>query len=223
MAAAGTQAEKCLQDTIANNSGQYILCCEGAVPTALDGAYCRSGGTSAIERLKQVAANAKAIVAWGNCASSGGIQAAQPNPTGATPIHKIITDKSVVRVQGCPPMADVMVGVIVYLLTYGKIPDLDSLGRPKSFYNRRVHDTCNRRPSYDYGDFVLSFDDANARTGYGCLYKMGCRGLTTYNSCSTIRWNGGIGSPMIAGHGCIGCSEENFWDNGSFYDPIKIP
>ena len=34
--------------------------------------------------MNEAAAGAKAIVAWGSCASNGCIQAASPNPTGAT-------------------------------------------------------------------------------------------------------------------------------------------
>jgi Ni,Fe-hydrogenase I small subunit len=55
-----------------------------------------------------------------------------------------------------------------------------------------------------------------ARKAY-CLYKMGCKGPTTYNACSTIRWNDGTSFPIQAGHGCIGCSEDGFWDKGSWY------
>ena len=32
-----------------------------------------------------------------------------------------------------------------------------------------------------------TFDDHGSRAGY-CLYKVGCRGPTTYNACSTTRW-----------------------------------
>jgi hydrogenase small subunit len=49
---------------------------------------------------------------------------------------------------------------------------------------------------------------------------MGCKGPTTYNSCSSMRWNGGVSWPVQSGHGCIGCSEEGFWDKGSFYDRV---
>jgi len=53
---------------------------------------------------------------------------------------------------------------------------------------------------------------------------MGCRGPTTYNSCSTVRWNNGVSWPVGSGHGCLGCSEENFWDNGPFYQRLmNIP
>ncbi len=216
LAASGHQAEACLQDTITKYKGEYLLCVEGSVPTGADGAYCCIGGRSAEAILTEVAEGAKAVIAWGNCACSGCVQAAKPNPTGATPIHRLIAGKPVVNVQGCPPIAEVMAGVLVHLLTFDRIPQLDALGRPKAFYSRRVHDTCYRRPNYDAGLFVESFDDDNARKGF-CLYKMGCRGPTTYKSCGTIRWNGGVSFPIQSGHGCIGCSESNFWDNGPFY------
>jgi hydrogenase small subunit len=49
---------------------------------------------------------------------------------------------------------------------------------------------------------------------------MGCKGPTTYNACSTTRWNGGVSFPIGSGHGCIGCSEEGFWDRSGFYDRV---
>jgi hydrogenase small subunit len=112
-----------------------------------------------------------------------------------------------------------MTGVISYILTFDRLPELDSRGRPAMFYGQRIHDKCYRRPHFDAGEFVESWDDDGARKGY-CLYKMGCKGPTTYNACSTIRWNGGVSFPIQAGHGCIGCSEENFWDNGPFYSRL---
>ena len=108
---------------------------------------------------------------------------------------------------------------ILGLILRGDRTRVDALGRPMSFYSRRVHDSCYRRPYYDAGLFVESFDDENARRGY-CLYKMGCRGPTTYNSCGIIRWNSGVSYPIQSGHGCIGCSEASFWDNGPFYQHL---
>jgi hydrogenase small subunit len=205
-AAAGHQAEKCKDDTIKKYRGQYILLVEGSVPTADGGVYCTIGGRTALDILKEAADGAAAIVAWGSCASNGCIQAAKPNPTGATPIHKLVS-KPVINVPGCPPIGDVMTAVVVHLLVMGRPPEVDGQGRPKEFYGRRVHDTCYRRAYYDAGMFVESWDDEGARKGY-CLYKMGCRGPVTYNACSY---------PIQSGHGCIGCSEANFWDNGPFY------
>jgi len=218
MAAAGAQAEKCMQDTISKYKGEYILMIEGSVPLKNE-AYCCIGGRSAYQIVTDVAKDAKAVIAWGNCASAGCVQAAHPNPTGAKPAHKIIGGKPVINVQGCPPIADVMSGVAVHLLTFGTIPQLDSLGRPKAFYSRRVHDTCYRRANFDAGLFVENFDDENARKGY-CLYKIGCKGPNTYNSCGIIKWNEGTSYPIQSGHPCLGCSEEGFWDKSPFYERI---
>jgi hydrogenase small subunit len=217
-AASGHQAEKSLHDTITKNKGKYILLVEGSIPLLDDGICCTIGGRSAQDILKETAADAAAIVAWGSCASHGCIQAANPNPTMATPIHKLV-NKPVINVPGCPPIAEVMTGVVTHILLFGKIPELDSRGRPKEFYSRRVHDTCYRRPFYDAGLFVESWDDDAARKGY-CLYKMGCKGPTTYNACAVTKWNEGLGYPIQAGHGCIGCSEEAFWDKGPFYERL---
>jgi len=219
MAAAGHQAEQSLTDTMTKYKGQYILLVEGSIPTADDGIYCVIGGETAEDKLKKVAADAKAVIAWGNCATAGCVQAANPNPTGAKPVSKIISGKPVINVPGCPPIAEVMTGVVLHILLFDRIPQLDGLGRPKEFYSRRVHDTCYRRANYDAGLFANAFDDENARKGY-CLYKLGCRGPVTYNACAVMRWNEGVSFPIQSGHGCIGCSEAKFWDNGPFYQHL---
>ncbi len=218
MAAAGHQAEAALHATMEKYQGEYLMLVEGSIPVE-DEAYCCIGGRSALSIVKEAAEGAKAVIAWGNCASAGCVQAAKPNPTGARPISDIVRGKPVINVQGCPPIAEVMAGVIVHLLAFETIPQLDGLGRPKAFYSRRVHDTCYRRPNYDAGLFVESWDDENAKKGY-CLYKMGCRGPNTYNACGVMRWNNGVSFPIQSGHPCIGCSEAKFWDNGPFYQHL---
>jgi hydrogenase small subunit len=219
MAASGHQAEAAKKATMDKYKGEYILCVEGSVPLGDDGNYCCIAGKSAKDLLIEAAEGAKAIIAWGSCASNGCVQAAAPNPTNATPIHKIIKNKPIIRVPGCPPIGEVMAGIIVHVVAFGRLPDLDRLGRPKAFYSKRVHDSCYRRPYYDAGLFAETFDDQNAKNGY-CLYKVGCKGPMTYNSCGTIKWNNGVSYPIQSGHGCIGCSEENFWDNGPFYERL---
>jgi len=218
-AAAGFQAEEALHNTMKKYKGEYVMLVEGSVPTNDDGVYCCIGGRTALDIVQEAAEGAKAIIAWGSCASNGCIQSANPNPTGAKPVHKVISGKPIVKVPGCPPIGEVMAGVIVHILTFDRIPQLDGLGRPKAFYSRRVHDTCYRRPNYDAGLFVETFDDENAKKGY-CLYKVGCRGPVTYNACAVTRWNNGVSYPIQSGHPCIGCSEERFWDNGPFYQHL---
>ena len=185
MAAAGHQAEEILEQTVAKYDGKFILACEGNPPLNEDGMYCIQAGKPYVEKLRHMANHCKAIIAWGSCASWGCVQAAKPNPTRAVPIHKVITDKPIIKVPGCPPIAEVMTGVITYMLTFDRFPELDRQGRPKMFYSQRLHDKCYRRPHFDAGQFVERFDDEGARKGY-CLYKVGCKGPTTYNACSTL-------------------------------------
>jgi hydrogenase small subunit len=219
-AAAGFQVEEIRKKIIKEHPGGYLLAVEGNAPTNDGGVYCTVGGDSFLNVLLETAEHAKAIIAWGSCASNGCVQAAHPNPTGAKPIHQLITDKPIIKVPGCPPIAEVMTGVLTYILTFDALPELDRIGRPKMFYGQRIHDKCYRRPFFDAGQFVETWDDDGARKGW-CLYKMGCRGPSTYNSCSTFKWNNGVSFPIGSGHGCIGCSEANFWDNGPFYQRLS--
>jgi hydrogenase small subunit len=219
-AAAGFQVEEIRHKIMKEYKGQYILAVEGNAPTKDGGVYCTVGGESFLKILQETAADAKAIVAWGSCASNGCVQAAKPNPTGAKPIYQLITDKPIINVPGCPPIAEVMTGVLTYILTFDALPELDREGRPKMFYGQRLHDKCYRRAYFDAGQFVEAWDDEGARKGW-CLYKMGCRGPTTFNSCSTFKWNCGQGWPVNSGNPCIGCAEAGFWDNGPFYQRLS--
>lgn len=218
-AAAGHQVEEIRRNLIKNSPGGYVLAVEGNAPTADGGVYCTVAGETFLSILQETAEHAKAVIAWGSCASNGCVQAAAPNPTGAKPVKDLIHGKPIINVPGCPPIAEVMTGVLTYILTFDALPELDRYGRPKMFYGQRIHDKCYRRSFFDAGQFVESWDDEGAKKGW-CLYKMGCRGPTTYNSCSTIKWNNGVSFPIGSGHGCIGCSEENFWDNGPFYSRL---
>ena len=217
--AAGFQVEEARKKTMKEFKGNYILAVEGNAPTKDGGVYCTIAGEAFVDILKECAEGAKAVVAWGSCASNGCVQAAKPNPTGAKPVHEILGHQTVINVPGCPPIAEVMTGVLAYILTFDALPELDRFGRPKMFYGQRIHDKCYRRAFFDAGQFVESWDDDGARKGW-CLYKMGCRGPSTYNSCSTVKWNNGVSFPIQSGHPCIGCSENNFWDNGPFYSRL---
>ncbi|ABZ84051.1 uptake [ni/fe] hydrogenase small subunit [Heliomicrobium modesticaldum Ice1] len=226
MVAAGERAEEAARKSMEENKGNYILAVEGAVSTKDGGIYCVLAGRSSVEILKEEAKNAKAIIAWGSCAVNGCIAAANPNPSGSVPVQEIIKDKPIINVPGCPPIAEVMAGVITHLITFDRLPELDREGRPKAFYGHRIHDKCNRRAYFDAGMFVESFDDEGAKQGW-CLYKVGCKGPNTYNSCANMEWNGGVSYDIKSGHPCIGCSEKGFWDNTggqSFYTHLaEVP
>jgi hydrogenase small subunit len=219
MAAAGDQAEEIREQIIRDHKGNYILAVEGNVPLANDGWNCIVGGRPFLHTFQETARHAKAVIGWGTCAAFGCVQAAKPNPTQATPIRKLVEHTPVINVPGCPPIAEVMTGVLTYILTFDRLPELDHQLRPKMFYGQRIHDKCYRRAHFDAGQFVETWDDDGAKLGY-CLYKMGCRGPTTYNACSTMGWNDGLSFPIKSGAPCIGCSEDGFWDRGPFYERL---
>ncbi len=222
MAASGWQAEENLENAMRDYHGQYLLVFEGAVPLANGGTFLTIGGKAhtGLEIVKTAAAGAGAIISVGTCASFGGVQAARPNPTGAQGIHTMI-DRPVVNISGCPPSSTNITGMLMYFIMFGKLPALDLLNRPKWAYGARVHDNCERRGHFDAGEFVEMFGDNAAENGY-CLYKRGCKGPYTYNNCPQIRFNSHTSWPVMAGHGCIGCSEPDFWDTmADFEQPLS--
>jgi len=218
MAAAGWQAEENYEEALEKFAGRFILCVEGGVPTKDGGEYLTLGphAETGLEKLKRTASKAAAIIAVGTCSSFGGIQAAYPNPTGAQGISKVLS-KPVINVPGCPPSAKNIVGTIVYVILYGALPAVDNFNRPKWAYGLRIHDLCERRGHFDAGEFVEEFGDAGAENGF-CLYKVGCKGPYTFNNCSRERFNQHTSWPVQAGHGCIGCSEPDFWDSMAPYE-----
>ncbi len=206
---------------IKEHKDNYILAVEGSITEFEEGACCMVGGRPFNEELLEAAKHAKFIVAWGSCASFGCVQAAYPNPTKSNSIDKIIKDKPIVKIPGCPPIPEVMAGLIVYVLLKEELPPLDSKLRPKMFYGMTVHDTCYRKSFYNVGKFAEHFDDEGAKLGY-CLYKLGCKGPSTYNACSSLGWYNGLSFPVKAGHGCIGCSQEGFWDKDMYKEEAPI-
>ena len=218
MAAAGYQAEENLESAIKKHKGNYILMVEGGIPTIEHFLTIGAHGKSGAQVCREAAEGAAAIFAIGTCSSFGGVQAAMPNPTQAAPLSKIIT-KPIINVPGCPPSEKNIVGNVLYFLMFGTLPALDAFNRPKWAYGHRIHDLCERRGHFDAGEFVESFGDENAKNGF-CLYKVGCKGPYTLNNCSKLRFNSHTSWPIQAGHGCIGCSEPNFWDTMT---PFEAP
>jgi hydrogenase small subunit len=208
MAAAGHQVEAARQSAMKDNKGKYILVVEGAIPTKENGIYCKIGGRTAIELLKETAADAAAVIAIGSCASWGGMPSTFPNPTGASSAASII-GKPVISIPGCPPNPYNFLSTVAHYLTFGTLPELDAKGRPKFAYGRLIHENCERRAHFDAGRFALQFGDEGHRQGF-CLYKLGCKGPETYANCPQILFNDcGAGAwPVGTGHPCIGCTEQ---------------
>lgn len=222
MAAAGHQAEAARREVLEKYRGRYVLVVEGSPTRGLEGAYCTIAGRDNLEVLRESADGAAAVIATGNCAAFGGLPRAEPNPTGACAVSDVVTGKPIVNIPGCPAIPEVTTGVIAHFLIMGALPAVDGLKRPLTFYGHTIHDHCLRRPFYDAGKFAGGFDDEGARAGH-CLYKLGCKGPTTYNACSSLKWEKGLSFPVQSGHPCLGCSEPRFWDGGGFYQGQSAP
>ncbi|MCX6059594.1 MAG: hydrogenase small subunit [Chloroflexi bacterium] len=233
MAAAGDLAEAAKQASI--KAGGYLLVVEGSIPTGDGGVYCTVGGKTALQLLEEAASNAVAVVAVGNCASFGGWPKAGPNPTGATYVSELVTDKPVMNLPGCPYNPVNLTAAIVHFLTFGELPAMDDLHRPLFAYGARIHDNCPRRGHFDAGEFVVAWGDEGHNKGF-CLYKMGCKGPVTFHNCPAVGYNDGTSWPIKAGHGCIACSEPDFWELGVYnladlqqyappttYAPVQLP
>jgi hydrogenase small subunit len=207
-AAAGHQVEAARRLAMRENKGKYLLVVEGAIPTKDKGIYCKIGGQTAIDMLKECAADAAAVVAIGSCSSWGGMPSTGPNPTGASSAGEVL-GKVIPNIPGCPPNPYNFLSTVVHFLTFGKLPEVDHLGRPKFAYSRLIHDNCERRAHFDAGRFAMEFGDEGHRKGY-CLYKLGCKGPETYANCPSILF-GDVGNaswPVGTGHPCIGCTEK---------------
>jgi quinone-reactive Ni/Fe-hydrogenase small subunit len=220
-AAAGHQAEEHMHHAIEHFKGKYICVVEGSIPRAMDGMYGIAGphGETFENQLKRVAKDSAAVVAVGTCATFGGVPAASPNPTDAVGVQDIVKNKPIINIPACPANPANITGTILHFVLTGQVPELDHLNRPKFAFGYRIHDNCERRAHFDAGEFVEEWGDIGAQNNF-CLYKMGCKGPMTFNNCSIVKYNSGTNWPIGAGHGCIGCSEPQFWDKYATERPI---
>jgi hydrogenase small subunit len=213
-AAAGSAAESARDQTVA--AGGYVLVVDGSIPLRDDGAWSVIGGRSALDVVREAVKGAALVLAVGNCSAFGGLPRANPNPGDAMSVEMLmqqglVLTRPLINLPGCPPVPEVLSGTIAWFLAYGSLPELDTYLRPRVYFGKTVHDCCSRLDHFERGEFAQSFDDEGARKGW-CLYQLGCKGPTTFNACSTLQWNQGTSYPMHSGHGCIGCSEPDFWD-----------
>jgi hydrogenase small subunit len=204
MAASGYMAEAAYEEAV--KKGGYVLVVEGSVPSA-DDRYCMIGKRPFKKILEEAAGNAAAIIAVGACATYGGIPAATPSK--GIGLDKALPGKAVINLPTCPVHPDHLVGTILYFLTTGKAPELDSIGRPVMYYRELIHDNCRRRGHFDAGRFLSDWNDPKQKDW--CMLMKGCKGPVTYSDCPVRRWNGGINFCIDCGAVCMGCSEPGFY------------
>ena len=203
----------------AHAAGGYVLVIEGAIPRGAGGDYCHIWpGMTMLDALRSFAQNAGAILAVGTCACFGGMSAGSPNPTGAAGVEDILGHGSTINIPGCPAHPDWIVGTVAELLA-GRMPELDSDGRPIAFFGEHVHNNCPNRG--------LGGGQARFLGDSGCLASLGCNGQQTHADCPIRKWNasaaGGYGVNWCVGAGnpCQGCTEPDFPDGMSPFYHLK--
>jgi hydrogenase small subunit len=221
MAGSGHQAEAALRQAMRDNAGQYVLVVEGSIPRKDDGIYVKIAGQKGVDMVREVAADAAAVIGIGSCASWGGIPSAGINPTDAVGVSSIVEDKPVVNIPGCPANPYILLATVLQYATAGTLPALDDLGRPLFAYDRVIHDHCPRRAHFDKGEFAGAFGDAGHRKGW-CLYQLGCKGPVTHAPCSTRHFNEVVDCwPIGIGAPCYGCTEKEVAFRVPMFDTVR--
>jgi len=208
-ASAGSTVVKTIRDAI--NQGNFILIVEGGIPTQFGGNACIAWTENGKEKtfqdaVKELSAKAIKIICVGNCAAWGGMSASGGNPTGVKGV-KAVTGKTTINIAGCPPHPDWIVGTIVQLLQ-GKAVALDSYGRPKSLFGKKIHEICPLKEREDAKTFGVAGR---------CLEELGCRGQSTFANCPTLKWNNGVNWCIGANAPCMGCTDPTFPGTEAFF------
>jgi hydrogenase small subunit len=195
---------------IAQFSGQYIMVVDGAIPSGekarmtVLGIDADGKAWTAEQFVLMAAKNAKAVVALGTCASWGGIPAAEPNLGNHKSLAEVL-NKPVIRIPGCPPNPDWILGSLEALLA-GTPIDLDDAGRPMTYFAKTLHDQCPRKQFFDDQKFATQPGDPTL-----CLRKVGCKGTICFADC-VVRPYLGRSHCIMANHPCIGCAAPGFPD-----------
>lgn len=220
--ASGTLAESLKEVWADGEKGKRILVVEGSIQ---DSGYCLIAGKDFRDHVKEAVEKADAIVAVGQCATYGGIPAAEGNLTGAKGLKDYLAEvgvsqstiNSVINLPMCPANGEHILLTLAAVMIEAPI-SLDSHGRPKAFFGKNMHDElCPYRPYYDRGEFITVPGE-----GEGCRYKIGCKGPATNTDCALRKWVNGTSYCVEVGAPCIGCSEPGWPDDFSpFYAEIS--
>jgi len=169
MAAAGEMAEKALH--VATKK-PYLCVVEGAIPVKDGGVYGMVGGHTMLDICKKVIPGALATIAYGTCATYGGVQAAKPNPTDSKGVDEVFPKATIINIPGCPPNPVNLVGTVIAaidtVVNKKPLPKLDDLKRPLIFFGETVHDKCERQPFFEKEQFAMPSTPPRPRRAGAC-------------------------------------------------------
>ena len=132
----------------------------------------------------------------------------------------LVPKKALINVPTCPAHPERFIGTVVYYLLYGKPPALDRVGRPVVFYDKLIHDNCERRGHFENGEFLTDWNSFEQRNW--CMYLKGCKGPFTYSDCPKRRWSDGLNWCIGCSSVCQGCAEPAFYTGMSpLYERTK--
>ena len=223
MTASGAEAELARTSAMERYPDGYVAVVEGAIPTAAGGAHCLVGGRPFSDIVREVCDGALVTIAVGACAFDGGAPGAGGGVTGAKGVQAVVSGGPLITLPGCPLNVENLAATIVHYLTFKAWPAADGKGRPLFAYGALIHNECERRPHFEFGEFAQSWGDEGSQRGW-CLYKLGCKGPESFGNCASLQFAQGTSWPIHAGHGCIGCTMPSFWDAMSpFYRRLPSP
>ena len=159
----------------------------------------------------------------GACAVDGGLAAALPNLTGATGVLNAFPGLgNLVNLPGRPANVVNLVATIVCLITFNQTL------RKWIYSIAHILPTAKRSMMnasvtifYEQDKFVLAWGDEGHKNGW-CLSQDGLQGTRDGFQLSLLERNDGTNWPIGAGHGCIGCTTPNFWEQMTpFYQPVE--
>jgi len=209
---------KHLNDMLDNvTTGEVIVVIEGAIPPAKVGdmtsEFCVVGmkDSSEMYQFEELVVDVVnhdcvyAVIAYGTCASFGGIPHGNPNPTGTRSVMERLREhginKPVINIPGCPAHPDWLVLTLAAYIQGGAKGSLnnitlDSYNRPAyvtvdgttiPLFARPNHYWCERQSQFESGNVADDFSEAINTNK--CLVKVGCRGFIAYACCPGIDYD----------------------------------
>lgn len=126
----GKDAEAILETITEGTKGTFYLLIEGAIPYRDRGRFLKIHEEAILDFLIRISEKAGLIIAYGNCAVTGGIPATPPSPTCAIGVPTLLGSERVISLFGCPGKAKALVALVAHLRLYGYLPPTDRTGRP---------------------------------------------------------------------------------------------